>query len=202
MRDFSRVLSGLAGPLGIVLAILFFMPWIEISCQNSRVATQSGWQLTTGHATLSAAVEKDETESDDGNSDAKYGYVAGLLVPLAVMLVSLLSLRRIVGRRAAGALLVAFGAAGLLVVVLAANVDYTDDILADARQETDSSQANSLLPKVVAGLITTEPLAALWVSLVLYVLTLLCGAGVLATPPPSPSRRPAPLMATPAEPDG
>jgi hypothetical protein len=51
----------------IVALIAFFLPWVTVSCANTRLASASGWQLVTGHVSVTDPVTRATRHGGDLN---------------------------------------------------------------------------------------------------------------------------------------
>lgn len=220
-----RAGSGLSVLLTVVLAVLFFAPWVKVKCNGPMgkmtVAKATGWQLATGGLTK---VEQPQMNSGDqpqtpsqgpspANISARPWFYLGLLIPLAGAILSLLSVGGRLALASAGKALIVVGILGVAIAILAANVDYSDEIKMPAPQPTpqassDPGQAlgNAMMQgfmKPATKMLVTEPTGAVWWSLVLYVIVAACGVVNLVLPSmlrrsPSPEPpQPAPSPPTP-----
>jgi hypothetical protein len=175
----SRIVAGVTSPLALVLLILFFVPWVNLTCNGMELASASGLQLTVGSISPSPMLEKqmDKEPSDGEGPDARPWFIMGLLVPLGLLATCALMLTGRFGLAGGGKILIVLGVVGLLVMILAANVEYRDEMMED--QASSDSQGPSDFPisqNDVAKMINTEAGGAVWTSLVLYVLIALMGA--------------------------
>ncbi len=188
----AKIIAFATSPMGLLLAILFFVPWLKISCQGMELATATGWQLSTGGASLNESAEKkpkaDEKvpEEEDRGIDARPWYFLGLILPIAVLLAGLAGLKPKGPGPGIGALLVILGIGGIVVMILASQVDYAEirqDMLEETRAQSDNEGINlSPPPEVFAGMISVRAEPPVWISLVIYVVVALCGAALIAIP--------------------
>ena len=211
---FSRIGSGFSLPMAILLLIFFFMPWAELHCGTMQIGEANGWQLTKGDMTsiqpdMSSSMPGVKVTKDEGGDgkdasesiNARPWFILGLIVPIALLAVGALGLAGKMPASGAGKALIVLGAIGMVVMLLAANVDYADEVAADMEKsqkesaepeggegETDPMAAGmeeamqQQMESQMAGQIQTEATGIVWASLVLYILVVGCGAANLAAP--------------------
>jgi len=207
----SRVGSGFSLPMALLLVIFFFLPWTELHCGTMQIGEASGWQLAKGDMTsiqpdMSSSmpgVKVTKKEGDDGKDpsesiDARPWFILGLIVPIALLGVGVLGLA---GKMPSGGALIVLGAIGMVVMLLAFNVDYADEVTADMEKQQKESAGPSggegqtvpmaagmekamqqQMQSQMAGQIKTEATGIVWASLVLYILVVVCGVANLAAP--------------------
>ncbi|HAU37602.1 MAG TPA: hypothetical protein DCX07_07770 [Phycisphaerales bacterium] len=183
----SKVSSVVSLPLSLLLVIFFFLPWVDLKCGGQEVGHASGLQLSIGKMSLSEQMEKmqkeqgaEETKKDEG-PDARPWFFLGLIVPIVGLLVGVMGLCGKFQTMPLGAALAGVGVLGILVVILAANVDYTDEMVRDQQKDSASAGAGNdemsrQMEANMRKVLTTEGTGVLWTSMVLYILLLLCGA--------------------------
>lgn len=190
----SRIAGGLCSPLGIVLVILFFLPWLDLRCQSTRLASASGWQLTVGDVSLSKQMEEQasaepEEEQWEG-PDARPVFILGLILPLAMLGVSLGMFTGRLGTTG-GAVVAILAVAGIVVMVGATYVDYAEEMQPEPPPEqAEDSDTISLfsekdeatMEQQMRTMLNTDPRGALWTSLVFYILAAVVGAAAVALP--------------------
>ena len=211
---FSRIGSGFSLPMAILLLIFFFMPWAELHCGTMQIGEANGWQLTKGDMTsiqpdMSSSMPGVKVTKDEGGDgkdasesiNARPWFILGLIVPIVLLGVGALGLTGKMSSSGAGKALIVLGAIGMVVMLLAANVDYSDEVAADmeksqkesAEPEGGEGEADPLsagmekamgdqMQSQMAGQIQTESTGIVWACLVLYILVVGCGAANLAAP--------------------
>lgn len=162
----TRIGSFVTLPMAVLLIILFFLPWLELSCKNEameiKMGKASGWQLTRG--TMSAISDPDEAlptgakikpekptpeqqakqqEKMNETFKARPWFALGLILPVALLLVGVKALSPTAIPASTGLVLLVLALAGVAVVIMATQVSYTDEIM--AAQEKDQP------PKPTAG---------------------------------------------------
>jgi len=222
-----RAGSGLSALLTVVLAVLFFVPWVKVKCNGpmgkTTVAKATGWQLATGEVTkieqprMNSGGRTQPSSQDPAAADidARPWFYFGLLIPLAGVLLSLLSVGGRLALAPAGKALIVVGILGIVVAILAANVDYSDEIKTpapprpqrsgDPGQDLGNAMGQAMMQgmmKPAGKMMVTEPTGAVWWSLVLYVIVAACGATNLVLPSmlgrrpsPEPPQRAQPVQA-------
>jgi len=151
----SRIGSALSVPLGVVLVVFFFLPWLDLTCagparlslrgegdsevKESKMGHASGMQLAAGRLTPyddDKPVE-DEKKIDEANEtiQARPWFWVGLIVPLLLIALGVLGVMGKFGGPIGGGATVLLGVLGLIVVFTAMAVDYTDDFMDKGRQE-------------------------------------------------------------------
>jgi hypothetical protein len=202
-----RLAAGVSIPMGILLLIFFFLPWVNLRCADMTIGHATGMQLAIGKITMdmpdmgAAGAEKQQEQKDP---DARPIFFLGLLLPLAICIVGVFSLKGRIGVSPTGAWLTALGVVGLIVMIMAANVDYSDEMVGDAKKSPQAQPQSEMEKQMAAQMdkqmsaqmnkqITTEATGILWMSLVLYILV--ASAGVMcflriAIPPAAASQVP------------
>jgi hypothetical protein len=155
----SKLTSLILSPVGIITAILFFLPWLKLECASPKnpmkpdegvetkaVGRATGWQLAQGTMTpLDSETGKpheDETERQkaqekaDEMVHARPWFYLGVIVPVLLIVSGLLGLAGVCRGQAHGLSGLVLAALGVLVVLLALSVDYTDDQMDQQRKET------------------------------------------------------------------
>jgi hypothetical protein len=210
---FSRIGSGFSMPMAILLLIFFFMPWAELNCGTMQIGEASGWQMTKGDMTsiqpdMSSSMPGVKVTKDEGDDakdpsesiNARPWFILGLIVPIALLGVGVLGLT---SKMPTGGALVVLGAIGMVVMLLAANVDYSDEVLADMEKQEQAKKAaaepasgdeadpfsagmekamGDTMQSQMAGQIQTESTGIVWACLALYMLVVVCGAVSLVAP--------------------
>jgi len=197
----QRVLSGLASPIGLVLLILFFLPWTKLSCAGETLGTATGWQLTVGEMSDSERMQEmspDESAAEEGDEqgpDARPWFILGLLAPIGVLLISFLGLSGKTSSLSTGSLLGLTAVVGVIVVIAATQVDYADEMMEQQQAESPpvvqpEEPADTFGPELgpfmeeasqgkMAAMIETETLVSVWFSLALYIVLLLSGLAMM-----------------------
>jgi len=152
-------------PLGVVLLVLFFLPWLNLTCVGpkgfgpgaqgtieKKVGHASGWQLAVGTMTAFDEDDKGEpkkmTDPDklkevDKTILARPLFYLGLIAPIALLALGALAMIGSVGGVLAGRGMIVVGIVGVLVFILAMMVDYTDDFIEAKRTETREKMTES-----------------------------------------------------------
>ncbi len=226
----SKIGSFVSLPLATLLVIFFFLPWVELTCDspmgNKRMATASGWELTRGELSeekdgnmvgggsmrsaagntsgkpQKSAEPKEKKEMDEA-IDARPLFIAGLIVPAVALLVGLLSVSGSMKPAQAGMALVVLGILGLIVMVMAANVDFSDEIMSFQEKENKAkaqapppatqgagpsgamgqAMGNAMaesMKKDMKKYLKTSALGIAWTCLAFYILLAGCGAANVA----------------------
>ncbi len=192
----SRVGSGIALPMALLLVIFFFLPWLNVNCSMMSFAEASGWQLTVGDLSPTGMVKEDmekkgEKEKDEDMPDARPWFILGLLAPAVMLVVAALGVAGRINFRNCGFLLIALAVIGILVIILAANVEYSElpQKMKSASQPSSTNNtsikigpSNDDMAKMAATQINTSCTGILWWSLAFYVMLVVCGGVVLMSP--------------------
>jgi len=196
----SRIGSGLSLPMSLLLLIFFFLPWVEVQCQGVTLGEASGWQLTQGEISQAERFQEPETsrkEDEQAESpDARPWFILGLLAPIGLLLVGFVGLRGQWTPGNASAGLIVLGLLGVVVVILAVNVDYASEMTKDIEQSARAQKRSGPqdpgaelgeemakeMTKQMGGYIKTKGTGILWASLTLYILVGGCGVANLILP--------------------
>lgn len=154
------ILRGIKLGSALGALVLFFLPWVEIQCSGKSLATQTGWQITTGEATPAKVrdAERDMVSQERASELGKARLVAAAL--LATGFAVLLLLLALVGQHpvAEGGGVALCGLALLLLVNQAVEGFPVKDMLVqsasvdDASLNTDmDSFGDSMAMAVMAG---------------------------------------------------
>lgn len=206
----SRIGSIVSLPLALCLLIFFFLPWLNLTCAGQKLGSASGLQLASGKMTEEKVFDESDSgvgivKTDEGKKEslsdaikARPWFFLCLVIPIALLLIGVMGL---VGRLspggASGALIV-LGVVGLIMMILASSVDYSDEIVAKQKQENaKKAGAASTEPAGMDALgasmgkemeqqmkqkLKTEATGIVWTSLVFYILVALCGVVDLVLP--------------------
>lgn len=222
----SKLGSLVSLPLSLLLLIFFFLPWLDITCAGNKVGSASGWQLSIGDwSPKGPMAAQDEKDEDKKSPDARPWFILCLILPVALLLVGGMAAAGRMPSLGAGKVMIVLGIVGLLMMILAANVDYADEMKEQMQKDQAAQPApppgdappgmegmGEQMAKQMTEVIETKPTGILWGSLVLYVLVAACGVAVLllpklmaapaaAQPPPAqPAQQPPPQQPPPAEP--
>ncbi|MFW6132315.1 MAG: hypothetical protein ACOC8F_00350 [Planctomycetota bacterium] len=134
-----RIGSFLSLPMGVLLLILFFFPWVEVSCgvmhAKATVATANGWQLMLGeyseveYELEGGAKLADEMRVPAGASvDSRPKFVLALLASLGIVAVAVFGLMGKLPAEGAGYLLGLLGIIGIVITVMATFVSFDQEI--------------------------------------------------------------------------
>lgn len=162
----SRPRSGLivSIPVSVLLAVLFFMPWVTLSCdpqglvdmgdlppgaelpplpedltEPTEIARASGLELAQGQATPTAPVgKKGPALSDDNALPSRLWVWAGLALPALLVAVAALGLAGKMPAVGAGKPLFLLAFAGVIMTYAVSRISYVDDIVDKAREQMTS----------------------------------------------------------------
>ncbi|MFP4053522.1 MAG: hypothetical protein ACLFV7_06635 [Phycisphaerae bacterium] len=187
-------------PMAVLLVIFFFLPWVRFQCSNMELFTASGWQLTTGGVTPSKQLEQqkkaqqqadEEMEEEEEGPDARPWYILGLLTPVAILLAGVMGAMGKGEPGKIGAALLICAAVGVLLMIMAANMDYSDEMIEDQQEKQKQQQeegtpsfgpSGEQMEEMMRAQMKTEATGMVWVSLVLYFLVAAAGAMNLVLP--------------------
>ena len=194
----SRLVAGVSIPMAILLLIFFFLPWVNLQCAGMQIGKATGWQLAVGKITVDMSdMGGAEAKQEQGKDpDARPVFFLGLLVPLAILIVGVCSLKGSIGTSPTGVWLTALGVVGLIVMIMAANVDYADEMSEDAKKSDQRSASappatgdpgeamsramegamKDQMEKQMSAPIQTQATGIVWTCLILYVLVAIAGA--------------------------
>lgn len=189
----SSVGSAVSLPLSLLLLIFFFLPWVDLTCGGEKVGSASGWQLTVGQMTMEKEQEE-KPDSEDGPK-ARPWFILCLILPVALLTVGAMAVTGRWPSAGAGKVLLVLGVVGLIMMILAANVDYSHEINEQMQKEQAAkppppsgvqpgmeAMGEQVAGEVAMKGIETRTRGILWVSLVLYILVGACGAANLFLP--------------------
>jgi len=159
----------LATPISVLLGVLFFMPWLTVSCDgqaalelngavdspqaaamaaavdpSAAVAEASGMELAQGEITPCGAYEGQNVSSSTGHSPSSRSWVyAGLALPAAMLVACLLCLTGNIQASAAGKaiFLIAFVGAGMMYGV--SQISYADDMIDKVSELSETAGARA-----------------------------------------------------------
>lgn len=211
-RSRLQVAGLISLPMSVMLAVLFFMPWLELACdpkavlaspqqtvlppgiqvtEPKTIAHASGWDLARGKLTPADEFKHHADPASDqpkAPDDRPWVY-ACLVLPV---LLALCGLMCVAGASpvAAGRGMLLLGVAGVILMLVAASVDYVDDMVAAAGDQASSAGAckkvfDSALTQAVPKMkevFRTDTTWCLWGSVVLYSIVAGCGMAVLTAP--------------------
>jgi len=200
----SKIGSMVSLPMGLLLLIFFFVPWLNLTCGGAPIGRASGWQLSVGTMSkveqqplsgLQPTQEKKEDKDPSETIRARPWFFLGLILPLAILAAGAMGFLDKMPPVGVGKLLIACGVVGLIVMIGAAAVDYSGDVMAEQKAKqakppagappgTDAAAAamQKQMEEQVSKNLRTETTGILWLSLVLYVLVAGCGAANLFLP--------------------
>lgn len=158
--------------MSIGLVVLFFMPWLTLSCDPEAVtntpgvrsevelpqefteptvlARATGWDLARGELTpddrfKEMARQAQQSQSQDGPSAKPWAY-GGLVLPGIVAVFSLVCLAGKLTSSGTGKWLLLLGVAGVVLMLLAVSVDYVDMAMDEAKEEMVAQGMNPRQP--------------------------------------------------------
>jgi len=123
-RQIRRNSWGSAICTAVVLLVLFFLPWVELSCRASKdsqilLAKRSGWQIAVGSATLYDAESKQPSTDFEKIRIARTSprprpwVFLGLLVPVTLLILGVAAQRKRIRASRFGKLVALAGAVGV-----------------------------------------------------------------------------------------
>lgn len=210
--------------MSLGLLVLFFMPWLRVSCNPGAasnaaelrgmegvpeeltrptvLASASGWDLARGELTPDDRFKEQAraAQENDQAPPAKHWAYGGLVLPVLLVGLALLCLSGKLTCSGAGKWMLALGIAGVVLMSVAASMDYIDEAMDQAKDQMAAHGAPVGCPafqqNVAAAtdqakeIIQTKATPFLWASLGIYVLIAGCGLVTLGAPqyvPPSES---------------
>jgi hypothetical protein len=200
--------SGFSLPVGLLLGVFFFLPWVSLRCEVpenlpmrdgqkrvNELMVASGWELTTGSVSPGADVDDPEefrekvgqAQEDKSFPRARPWFAVGLAVPVLLVLAGLLGLGGAANSQTVGRFMVLLGIAGLVIGLLGLTVDYADEVFNLQQAESgDSGPAPPNEEKAKEALreaLQTRGTVWLWLTIVLYAgVILVGGASAVLTP--------------------
>ena len=143
----GKILSLSSFLMGLFLLVLFFMPWLELSCvhkekeETKKLGEASGWQIALGRMTTFDRQDKPSTDPDtikklNDPIRPRPWFLLALAAPLVIAVVALAAALGRIGHSQAGWLLAVLGLVGLAIVLLAFTVDYSYDVHEQEKDET------------------------------------------------------------------
>jgi len=148
-------------PVAGVVVMLFFMPWLNVSCEtkeamkamqaqgefglssvpipfeSQEIAHASGWDLAGGKIAIKSPVQGGEGPLAEQPKTLKqrpwlYLCLAG---PVVVLLLSIAAISGNVSTSGAGKGMMLFGVIGVVLMIMASTIDYIDDALDQAKDQ-------------------------------------------------------------------
>jgi hypothetical protein len=81
---FRGVCSALASTSGVLLVVLFFLPWLGLNCQGKEFMTATGQQLAVGEITQKAGGMAEDTDGEESPTGKPWVWATLLFAGLAV----------------------------------------------------------------------------------------------------------------------
>jgi len=196
-------------PAAMGLVGLFFVPWLTLSCNPKAVtlppefgqvtgvpadpkdgvvlARASGWDLARGRLTPADRFKAQAELARQGNQHPpiKYWAYGGLVLPALLVGVALLCLSGNLTRSGAGKWMLLLGIGGVVLMCVAASMDYMEEAFDEATDQMAAQGAPMGCPAFQRNLdeatdkakdvLQTRTTPYLWGCLGLYVLTAGCG---------------------------
>lgn len=195
-------------PNGVLLTILFFLPWLQINgCDRDRHGYEfSGWQLTVGEVSVpDVSAQGKETRLDTGSKlDTAYDAVGArprfalaLISPLMMAVVSLLVLVRIIKPVHGQRVVLVAACVGAVTVLSALYLDFNPDFRRYYRMgtrrdmEAKGAKDDAILVKLAKVDLRVERedinfrirwRNPIWFSLAFYVLAIFLSTASLLAP--------------------
>lgn len=229
----KKIGSVLSVPVGLALVVLFFFPWLNLTCKGGmgpeekdkerKVGQASGLQLAIGTLTpykddkpFEPEGEKEQKQVDEMNEtiQARPWFFVALIAPLLLILIGVVGVLGKAGSGPVGVVMILLGILGVVMMVMAMLVDYQEDMIAKGRQDereklVEKGTAEAEITKILDEKekkqreqieegkkkgqgYYTRARGALWISLVLYVVTIGLGALVMFVSKPAAAAAPAP----------
>ncbi len=151
-----RIGAMLPLPASVVLGVLFFMPWVTLSCdtqaalqagempplspeqqleleRNSKLIQASGWQLARGEVTETtvAPIQRNGFQQQGEIPSSRVWAYTGLGLPVLLLLISAMRLSGGMPPGKAGGWMVVVGLAGIVLTLVVFSVNYVDDVTAE-----------------------------------------------------------------------
>lgn len=200
----SKLASWTSLSIGGLMIVLFFLPWVSVHCGMMRVAEASGWELTTGSISPSSQMEQqaanagesDEKDDPSDDIDARPWFAMGLVVPALLVLAG----AGILGGSRNGGVILILGALGLVVMILATQVDYATDLTQNAQKDKQPEAGPSTQNEINFGpsdqqmqamaqqMIQTKTTGVVILGIAAYVVAMICGVAKIVIPPPTRRR--------------
>jgi hypothetical protein len=212
-------------PVSLGLLGLFFVPWLTLSCDpkgltlppeirggsgvpkelrdGAVLAHASGWDLARGELTPADRF-KEQAKAARGQQQgppAKHWAYGGLVLPGMLVLVGLLCLSGKLTASGAGKWMLLLGIGGVVVMSLAASMDYVEEAVDKATDQMAAQgapfggrafqrQLDQAIDKA-KDVLQTKATPYLWGCLALYGLTAVCGLASIGAPEPRRTAKPA-----------
>jgi len=210
--DAMRLRLILPVPEAAALVVLFFMPWLGLSCEAGQVArtlklqetpsvesvsglvaSASARQLAEGTLTLASPTTdaRELLTQERGLLKPRPWLYLGLLLPVLVAALAALAFVGVLPPGKAGKLVQLVGLAGVAIVLLASRIDYVSDAAGlysrqtgHAEQSAPALDASALnqLEDQLKAVVSTKPTVHLWGSGGLYVMVMVAGLMTCAVP--------------------
>jgi len=222
----DRLGSLISAPVACLLLICFFLPWLELSCDPSRVAssdgqtptgmkmilaTFSGWQLATGEMTASPKRQpqgQDPAGVDKPSKgpEPRVWFFVCLAVPIVILLGSLMVMRSPGMRKKWGMIMVLLAMAGGGVSCAALGVDLLEGANGmsnkEASGDASSDAMSGMMEEKMKEAMGTDGLYGLWLTLGGYGLLLAVGIVDVTAKPKTKGKRSRPAEAPEPKDDG
>ena len=161
MTDNARSRAGLIPPAALapVLMVLFFLPWVGLSCnprgatnghrfqasgqfptewlKERTIARASGWDLACGNLCLEEDLKDggSQFESDGAFPQSRPWAYFGLLLPFGVLVIAGMGLTGRLTPGGAGKVFLLLGLVGAGMMFAVTRVEYADDMVAQAEEQ-------------------------------------------------------------------
>jgi hypothetical protein len=203
--------------MSILLIVFFFMPWLKLSCnpegivppaemsnippvlaESTDLAHASGWELAGGKLTPEGPyANQEETLPSNDKLPRKRPWVyLCLALPIALLMLGFMGVSSNPSPKGPAKGMLLLGIVGLILMIIVATVDYTDDMLDQTKEELSNAHPGGPFSPGFASLddsfsemqskmkevIQTKGTIYLWGSLGLYVLIAGCGLAALGAP--------------------
>ena len=222
-RTVARVSSGVLLATSLLLMVLYHLPWLELTRDHgglamtsvpAEVGTATGLQLAAGTMTAKPEASRllpslvDSGMYDDEIKPRPTFYI-GLIAPVFLLIIAVLGLKACFRGVLVGILTLILAIPGSILLLLATDVEYTEDFIADLRRREPAHEpwvTGSLPPvqrrekeKRITDEYKTWTSAHLWSSLVLYCLASLLGILNVICPVAKPVAQPCRRSAAPLQ---
>ena len=205
-------------PVSLGLLGLFFVPWLTLSCNpkgldlppeirgasgvpaefkdGAALAHASGWDLARGELTPEDPFKQQAqaARQEQKGPPAKHWAYGGLVLPGMLLLVGLLCVSGKLPAPAAGKWMLLLGVGGVVLMGLAASMDYMEEAMDQAKEQMAAQGAplgcrafqQNLAEATdkAKDVLQTKATPYLWGCLGLYVLTACCGVAALGAGAP------------------
>ena len=174
----KKIVVGICLVLGLALIVMFFMPWTKLSLLSSAsressasanvIGTANGWQLAMGDMTSGDMTKAEGQDADSFAIRARPWFILGIVLPVTMLAVGVLSLLKKLRARPAGLTIAICGGLGVLLALSVLTVDYNADF--NHASTANSSGADVEMAELMLAffdiVMPTSVVSGVWASLV------------------------------------